>query len=216
MAGGLGIFIFFIFYRSEMLSLIKISITLLVILTIFGLITAFSPNFERFTLENMTGIIRPHKDATASWRMQGWQQQLSRLTGTSLLFGEGLGSYYQWSSKKTGKITVSPHNGYVQLILKFGLVGLFIYVLLVYKFLRTTLALRQKLPSGPVRAYMEAGILNFGAAHAYILGYGFTDSTLIFFGVAMGAVMVAEKTENSPMAARAQDISDLSYRPIVA
>jgi len=44
------------------------------------------------------------------------------------------------------------------------------------------------LPRGPMRAYVEMGILNFGAGHAYMMGYGFNLIMLIFFGLALSAV----------------------------
>jgi hypothetical protein len=39
---------------------------------------------------------------------------------------------------------------------------------------------------------MEIGILNFGAAHGYFLGYGIDMSVLIFVAIAMVAVQLQE------------------------
>jgi hypothetical protein len=74
------------------------------------------------------------------------------------------------------------------MLLKFGLMGLIVYGLVAYSFFRTTLLVREKLPRGAMRAYVEIGIVNFGAAHAYMIGYGFSLIMLIYFALAMSAV----------------------------
>jgi O-antigen ligase len=124
--------------------------------------------------------------------MMGWQQQLDRIRrNNQWLFGEGLGGYYHWRSK-IGQVYATPHNGYVQMVLKLGLFGLCVYALLVGKFFLVTLKARSKLSPGLMRAYMEIGIVNFGAAHAYFLGYGINMSVLIFVAIAMVAVQLQE------------------------
>jgi O-antigen ligase len=130
--------------------------------------------------------------------MRGWQWQLDRLKRKNQwLFGEGLGGYYRWRTK-TGEERVTPHNGYVQMVLKFGLFGLGVYVLLAGKFFLVALKARSKLLPGPRRAYVEIGILNFGAAHAYFMGYGMDMSILIFVALAMVAVQLQEKSGRVP------------------
>jgi O-antigen ligase len=143
--------------------------------------------------EKFEGIIDPSEDVTASWRMEGWRQQLTTLVQEGdLLFGEGVGGYYHWYFN-TQTWTSVPHNAYVQIVLKFGLVGLTLYGLLALEFFRKTLAVRKKLRPGPMRACIEMGILNFGAAHAFMLGYGFDPIILIFFAVATSAANLSQQ-----------------------
>jgi hypothetical protein len=84
--------------------------------------------------------------------------------------------------------------------MKFGLVGLLVYGLLVYKFFRHTLAVRKRLSPGPLRAYVDMGIVNFGAAHAYMMGYGLTLIVLIFYALGMGAARFSASVLESPIA----------------
>ena len=151
------------------------------------------PGVQSRLAEKFAGIIDPSDDVTASWRMEGWRQQLTRLVQEGhLLFGEGLGGYFHWHFN-TVNWTVVPHNAYVQIVLKFGLFGLTLYALLALEFFRKTLAGRKKLGPGPMRACIELGILNFGAAHAFMLGYGFNPIILIFFAVATSATNLSQQ-----------------------
>ena len=93
---------------------------------------------------------------------------------------------------------VAPHNGYLQMVMKFGLFGLCIYTFLAGKFFLATLKARGKLSPGPRRAYMEMGIINFGAAHAFLIGYGIELSILIFVALAMVAAQLSEVSWRNP------------------
>jgi O-antigen ligase len=192
LAGAAGFLLMLIIYMTRIIVLSKMVMASMVLLAVLGITVMSIPQFERKLIRNLSGIINPHADGDASWRMMGWQQQLDRVVSNNQwLFGEGLGGYYQWRYRVT-KITASPHNGYVQLVLKFGLFGLCVYVFLAGKFFLVTLKARSKLSPGPMRAYVEMGILNFGAAHAYFLGYGIDLSVLIFVALAMVAVQLQE------------------------
>ena len=123
--------------------------------------------------------------------------QLDRLKRENhWLFGEGMGGYHRgfWKEKNA----TAPHNGYLQMVLKFGLFGLGVYALLVGKFFLATLKARSTLSPGPRRAYVDMGILNFGAAHAYFMGYGIDLSILIFVGLVMVAVQLQEMSWRVP------------------
>jgi O-antigen ligase len=149
------------------------------------------PAFENLTIMRIKGIMDPHSDTTASWRIEGWKKQLSSLSLKEVLFGEGVGSYYRWFHKRHA-VEADPHNGYVQIILKFGLLGLIVYVLLAFRFFRKLIAVRKKLPPGPMRAFVEMSILNFGAAHAYLMGYGFSAIMLVFYAIGMSAARLVQ------------------------
>jgi O-antigen ligase len=186
LAVGAGFMLLLWFYRRR--STVMTKAVMFASIGVFGLFVVLStfPDAGSRLAEKFAGIIDPSEDTTASWRMEGWRQQLLRLQGAKLIFGEGLGGYYKWRfSGHT--LQVAPHNIYVQLMLKFGLFGLSIYGLLALEFFRKTLAVRKKLSPGPMRAYVEIGILTFGAAHVYMLGYGFEPFMLMFVAVALSA-----------------------------
>ena len=86
----------------------------------------------------------------------------------------------------------SPHSAYVEIMLKFGLLGLALYGLLVFRFLRSALVARKTLAGGPMKVWLETGILSFVAAHAYCSGYSFDTIMLIFFAVGNSALRLCE------------------------
>jgi O-antigen ligase len=193
LAVGAGFMLLLWFYRRR--SAVMTKVVMFAAFGVFGLVVGFAvfPEAGSRLTEKFAGIIDPSEDTTASWRMEGWRQQLSRLQGAKLIFGEGLGGYYKWRfSGET--ITVAPHNIYVQLMLKFGLFGLTMYGLLALEFFRKALAARKKLKPGPWRAYIETGILTFGAGHVYMVGYGFEPIMLTFVAVALSAAALSQST----------------------
>jgi O-antigen ligase len=196
--GALGLCLFFVLYRNRILFLLKVVMVSIVMFAVLGVVIISVPKLEQLLIRPLSGIADPSSDQTASWRIRGWNQQWERITKVGLLFGEGLGSYYSWKDKST-KWNVEPHNGYLQMIMKFGLLGLLVYGLLVYKFFRHTLAVRKRLSPGPLRAYVEMGIVNFGAAHAYIMGYGITLIMLIFYALGMGVAIFSASVLESPL-----------------
>jgi len=186
LAGGLGFCMLIGLYRERLLSLARMGLASVLIFVL--MLTAFilAPELGSSLKEKFAAFSDPYSDGTASWRIEGWIQQLDQIK-TKPLFGQGLGGYY--SVRRGGKtFSLSPHNAYVQMLLKFGLMGLIVYGLVAYSFFRTTLLVREKLPRGAMRAYVEIGIVNFGAAHAYMIGYGFSLIMLIYFALAMSAV----------------------------
>jgi hypothetical protein len=190
LAGAAGLMLVFLLYINRTIFLSKMIIVSTVIFAAVVMITISIPKFEAKLTQGLREIVSPHKGGTASWRMKLWQVQLDRLERKNQwLFGEGLGGYYQWRRKEGAP---SPHNGYVQMFLKFGLFGLGVYVLLASKFFMGTLKARSKLSPGPRRAYVEMGIINFGAAHAFFMGYGINMSVLFFVALAMVAVQLQE------------------------
>jgi hypothetical protein len=177
----------FWFYRRR--STVVARMLMISAFAFFGLSAAISifPEAGSRLLDKFGGIVNPSADPNASWRMKRWEYQRDRLLNHGKLwFGEGVGGYER--DPRTGEITFSPHNAYVHTTLKLGLFGLIIYGLLVFQFFRQTLAIRQRLRPGPIRAYIESGILSFGAMHAYALGYSFMPIMLMFFAVAVCAV----------------------------
>jgi hypothetical protein len=192
LGGMLGLFLLFWLQRNKILFLSKIAIASIMLLTAMGAVFMNVPAFERLFMNAMEGIIAPRSDETASWRIEGWRQQLSSVSAKELLFGEGLGSYYRWFNRRT-EVKADPHNAYVQIVLKFGLLGLVVYGLLVFSFFRKIFAVRKKLPPGPMRAYVEMSFLNLGAAHAYLTGYGFSLIILIFYAMGISAINLLQR-----------------------
>jgi len=193
LAIGFGLMLVFWLYRVRRSLVIKSALVALWLLMAGGAALFYFPTVAAKLGAGFAGIISPSADSTASWRIEGWTDQLEGLQRSGrLLVGNGLGSYYRWQYG-TNTVTVAPHNVYVQLMLKFGLVGLIIYALLALKFFRTSLTVRKTLDPGPTRAYIETGIVTFGAAHAYMSGYDFQLIMFIYFAVATSAAKLLQR-----------------------
>ena len=187
LAVGFGLMLTLWLYRYRAILFSK-----MVIFGLLGIMAITSamimlPEARSRLIEKFSGIVDPYEDKTASWRIRGWEAQLLTVK-QNLFFGEGVGNYYGGLFKMG-----NPHNAYMQMALKFGLFGLILYSLLVIQFFRKTLRVRRKLRTGPMKAYIELGILTFGATHAYMFGYGFHPFALVFFGVGISAASLSQQ-----------------------
>jgi O-antigen ligase len=191
LAATLSLCILFGLHRRKVLFVIKASATLVILLALICVAFIMVPRFENIFMKALAGMADPHSDATASWRMEGWQKQLTALSERQVFLGQGLGSYYNWDmgnwQYSNEKIKVGPHNAYVEIVLKLGLVGLAVYVLLAFSFFRRMLVARKKLLPGPARAYVEMSLVTFAAAHACMSGYGFSLIIFIFYAIGITA-----------------------------
>jgi len=196
LAAIVGFFLLFVLHRRKVLFVINAGVTLVILLAMICIAFMTAPRFENIFMKALAGIANPHSDNTASWRMEGWQKQLAALSEREVLLGRGFGSYYSWNIGTWGaadqRVTVVPHNAYVEIVLKLGLLGLALYVLLAFSFFRRMLVARKKLPPGPARAYIEMSLVTFGAAHAYMTGYGFSLIILISYAIGITAVRLLQ------------------------
>ena len=186
LAVGSGLLLAFWLYRRKQGLIAKILLAISIMIAVIGIGIALSPETGARFGSAFQGILNPQEDATASWRIEGWQFHLDRVSRDgNFLFGEGLGTYY--GRDQYGEIRPTPHSAYIELILKFGLFGLALYGLLAFKFIRNALAVRKTLATGPMRTWLEAGVLTFGAAHAYCSGYSLEPIMLMFLAVGNSA-----------------------------
>jgi O-Antigen ligase len=193
LAVGLGSLLVLLIHSGRRALMGKIALVGLALVISLGTAFVYFPEAGVRLGEKFAGIINPLSDGTASWRIEGWRDQLERLKSSgSVLFGQGFGGYYYYWDDQGALVSASPHNGYIQLVLKLGLFGLAIYTLLVFEFFRRALVFRKRLPPGPLRAYLDIGMLNFGAGHAFMLGYGIVSSILVFFSVTVCAIKLSE------------------------
>jgi O-antigen ligase len=185
-AAALGLFLMVGLHRHKVLLVLKAALTFIIVLAVICVAFTKTPAFKRMFVKAIAGIADPYSDQTGSWRIEGWRQQLTPLSASELLFGKGLGSYYRWYNG-TQEVTAVPHNAYVTLVLKFGLLGLAVYGLFACAFFRRMFAIRKALPPGPPRAYVEMSLLNVGGAHAVMIGYDFSAMVLVFFAIGITA-----------------------------
>jgi O-antigen ligase len=201
LAVGFGLMLTLLLYRYRAILLSK-----MFMLGLAGLMAVTAglimfPEAASRLIERFGGIINPYEDPNASWRIAAWQDMWDTVK-QNLFFGEGIGGYYSWEFKGSER-TASPHNAYLQMMLKFGLFGLSLYSLLAIQFFRKTLRVRRKLRPGPMKTYIELSILTFGAVHAYMLGYGIHPFALTFLGMGICAAKLAEQSSRQHQTVRA-------------
>ena len=197
---GFGVMLTLSLYWRRPILMSKMVMLGLVVLMGVSTAMIMFPQSGSKLVEKFSGITDPYDDATASWRILGWRYQLAGLEESgNVLFGEGLGGYYRHvDSSGISEMTAYPHNAYIQMVLKFGLCGLAIYGLLAFEFFRKASVYRKRLAPGPMKAYIEMGIITFGAGHGYMFGYGVESIMLIFFAVAMTAAELSKRELGQP------------------
>ena len=97
LAVGLGSLLLLLLHSTRRTLMAKIAVGGLAFIIAMGTAFIYFPEAGVRLGEKFAGIINPYSDATASWRIEGWRDQLERLQSSGgLLFGEGFGGYYWW------------------------------------------------------------------------------------------------------------------------
>ncbi|MFZ2640483.1 MAG: O-antigen ligase family protein, partial [Verrucomicrobiia bacterium] len=93
------------------------------------------------------GIIDPSQDPTGSWRLYGWQWEMERIFSNPfwVLIGQGFGGYYEWYFNLTDEILrTGVHNQFIQFWSKMGLLGLSLFLAVVFSFYNQAFRFLQK------------------------------------------------------------------------
>src|SRR5262249_33902888 len=207
LAAMLGLFILFELHERKLAFALKAILASAIVFTAISVAFIEIPRFENIFLKAVAGLADPSSDHTGSWRIEAWYRQVTQLSERELLLGKGLGSYYSWYMTMGGtvrEVKVDPHDAYVQIILKFGLLGLVIYAVLAFSFLWRMFSVRKTLRFGPPRAYMEMSLVNFGAAHAFMSGYSFALIILVWYAIGITAVKLLQ--DGCQMMAEREDV----------
>lgn len=173
-----------VYLKEIKLSLIK-AITILVPLFIFSivllnsLIISFIPKLN----ERLLAFTDPERDATASWRMLQWTEQLQNFYNHPFL-GEGLGGYWGLSDIK-GDLGVMPHNMYVIILVKLGVIGLLIFLVVLVFYLRKFKVIINN-NEGSSRFYALVGIISTLVIFSYSIAYALDfRTTWLFLGLSI-------------------------------
>jgi O-antigen ligase len=108
----------------------------------------------------------------------------------SPLLGEGFGGYWALVTPGLGTVTQSPHNLYIQTLVKIGMIGLVIYLVLIvqtYRQFRQTLKRRSGQPHHAV--FLTIGLMTLVASHFYFVAYAFDHYSLFFVGMALATTL---------------------------
>jgi hypothetical protein len=194
--GGL-VFIFALINKAHRFKYIVFALCgLLLILSIDYFSGVLSTNIlVKGTLERASTILTPKEDPNSFHRMAMWSEVLGRTTEKPLL-GEGFGppfsmffgsKFYDYSETR-----LLPHNSFLWILNRMGVVGFGIFFFLILKFYLTAIKAYKSMNPGKFKAYMLALI----SCHVCISIYAFFNVVLegpymgIFFWIIMGLVMV--------------------------
>ncbi len=111
---------------------IKTSIVgLIVVISALCLVVFMDPVFGGQLVPYMKkayhGILSPSEDPTGGWRLYGWEWEMKKIFSNPfwVLIGQGYGGYYEWFFSNFDEVIhTGPHNHYIQIWSKMGLVGL--------------------------------------------------------------------------------------------
>jgi O-antigen ligase len=143
-----------------------------------------------FIIERSSDIVKFGEDYNnnAAWRVTQWKMQMQKFYASPIT-GEGFGGYWGLSGKKWD-LGVSPHSLYVQTLVKLGIVGMFLYLVMILKIfnrLRHTIA-RYKVNRDPEMAILITGLIVLIATHVFYTVYSFEYYSLLFIGLSVASL----------------------------
>lgn len=106
-----------------------------------------SPRTFSFLEEQRTGV------GTTAWRLAGWATLLNKTLQGNIIFGEGLGGYYDIFEFSFGK--TPPHNDWLIIFSKLGLIGLILFANIVFVFFKSGSSFLKACTNPIERSYME-------------------------------------------------------------
>jgi O-antigen ligase len=92
-------------------------------------LSAAGLDVPRYVATRASAFVSPSSDPTSDWRFSIWRQALP-IARTHLLGGQGFGGYFAWATAAGSSIDVAPHDMYIQLLLKTGVIGVALALLL--------------------------------------------------------------------------------------
>ena len=208
LAVGLGSLLLLLLHSGRRTLMAKIAVAGLAFFIAMGTAFIYFPEAGARLGEKFAGIINPSSDATASWRIEGWRDQLERLAKLRKAFVRRR----LWRLLLVVRTTRNNSSRLVPTMRIFSwssssaCSAWLSTAFWLSSFFAERRIFRKRLPPGPMKAYLDMGILNFGAGHAYMLGYGIVPVMLVFFAVTVCAIKLSENlhkvTTRSPVRAR--------------
>lgn len=150
-------------------------------------------HFTKYIEERGSAFVDPSADPTSDWRLMMWTAQLERFIKTPIL-GEGFGGYWTVFIPQLGIVNISPHSYYVQTLVKVGLVGMVLWLVIAFK-LGTRLKkfmIDAKSRYNPELPLIILGFCVIITMHIYYIVYSLEYYSLMYLGLAI-AVMLDKK-----------------------
>ncbi len=163
------------------------------VLTIIVYIVFVQTNLSliSYVKERLIAFVSPSEDSTSFWRLAVWDTSIKNFLKSPLL-GQGFGGYwYMFVPELNSLINLPPHNLYIHTIVKLGLIGLSLYLIIIlklYKKMKNSLVLlREKNDSDfPIIIF---SIMTLIAAHFYYLVYSFDYFSMFYIGLGSASIL---------------------------
>jgi len=150
-------------------------------------------DFSNYIEKRASAFINPEEDNTSDWRLIMWNLQLEKFAKSPVL-GEGFGGYWTVVFPNGEVVNVSPHSYYVQTLVKLGIIGMLLYLLIIFKlFIKLKKFLNKaKKKFNPEMPLIIMGFCVIITMHVYYITYSLEYYSLIYLGLAI-AVMLDKK-----------------------
>ena len=144
-----------------------------------------------YVKERLIAFTNPKDDPTAFWRLAVWDASLKSFLKYPL-FGQGFGGYwYLFVPELNSVINLPPHNLYIYTIVKIGLIGLVLYLIIIlklYKKFKAALLLFKE------RYNIDKPIVIFSivvlvSAHFFYLVYSFDYFSMLYIGLGTASIL---------------------------
>ena len=144
-----------------------------------------------YVKERLIAFVSPREDSTSFWRLAVWDTSIKNFLKTPLL-GQGFGGYwYMFVPELNGLINLPPHNLYIHTIVKLGLIGLSLYLIIIFKLYKKMknflVLIREKNDSDfPIIIF---SIMTLIAAHFYYLVYSLDYFSMLYIGLGAASIL---------------------------
>jgi len=147
-------------------------------------------NLTDFTITRTNDLIKIDEkyNNTASWRVAQWRAQIPKFCASPII-GQGFGGYWGFSGVQ-GDLGVSPHNLYIQTLVKLGSVGMILYLIIVIKVffkLKRTIT-NYKFMDDSEMPILILGMVVLIASHVFYIAYSFDYYSLLFVGLGLSSL----------------------------
>lgn len=149
-----------------------------------------------YIIERGSAYFNPEEDSTSSWRLFLWAAQLQKFIEQPW-FGEGFGGYWEVFVPELGQtLDVQPHNLYIQTLVKTGLIGLGLYLIIILKtWFKLKGWLKLNLNNTPECSMVLIAYTYLISSHVYYFVYSHDYYSLMYIG--LGASVVLNNSNES-------------------
>ena len=187
--------LFLIRLKNERILLRRKLIVLTIIVVSIFLISSCS-NISKFVSQRLIVFTNPELDPNANWRLLNWSFQIERFFHSPII-GEGFGSYWGFNIYKND-IWIMPHNLYIMILAKLGLVGLILYLFIngrIFIILKNSFRNYLNKNHNQAALVLLALICLIGA-NVYAIAYPIDPRySWLFIGLGLAAVLNKEEDE---------------------